>query len=371
MAYNTEVRVYGFGVPVGATIDTRCDLGSYQTGCKFTVPQDTGAGIVETWMGKQKVLYYFVVSAVTNYWYPVARLASDEAGNKIGDALLFYRGIEKFHRDHHTGFRFASPLRLQIGSNLLLTASGDVDLPVIPFLDNSSNCLDSVTGLSLSAISEELNEFFVYCVAGSNSNLANDIWSRLDLGLSKIVESSAFSREVLKYFTTKCENLTDKVNCINDFLEHEDIKADTTSTAMELSIPEGILITRTMDPRFRYLLDKQRLTQNEINEFIKLIHSAASKTSLSPGYPWKIRRKNGIGFCGGLTDDISRDLSDYLVNDDYSGDFIKTFAERYEKCTLITDNSSGLLLDVNGRDDVVIDKTLFMCAAPSLLFGEE
>ena len=285
--------------------------------------------------------------------------------------MLFYRGIEKFHRDHHTGFRFASPLRLQIGSNLLLTASGDVDLPVIPFLDNSSSCLDSVTGLSLSAISEELNEFFVYCVAGSNSNLANDIWSRLDLGLSKIVESSAFSREVLKYFTTKCENLTDKVNCINDFLEHEDIKADTTSTAMELSIPEGILITRTMDPRFRYLLDKQRLTQNEINEFIKLIHSAASKISLSTGDLWSVRRKNGIGFCGGLTGDISRDLSDYLVNDDYSGDFIKTFAERYEKCTLITDNSSGLLLDVNGRDDVAIDKTLFMCAAPSLLFGEE
>ena len=364
MAFNTTMIVYDPRVKPRTIIDTTCSLGSIISGCRYAVPDDIRVATVSTWLGRKLVTYYFVESLETERWYPIARLESTVRGKSRTEGWLFIRGIRRFHLDcRTTGCTDILPVRLYAG-DILCEAADEYALSSIP-LDDSVTHVDSVAGLSLANLEDDLATYLTMCVAASNSELADNAQEYSSIGDPGIIESArTYSAYINEKVLLECSTFTQYVSYIAAYIRQNNIKADVLTPAMNLRVPNGILTNEMMDVRFRYLLEKTRLTWDEMKCFLKLMHSPGSADELLEGAAKPFTCVNN------LTGEIGKILTDYLVNDDYCAELVEEFSRRGKKCDILKEDNSTILINIEGSD-ALINKVLFMCASPSLLFRME
>ena len=143
------------------------------------------------------------------------------------------------------------------------------------------------------------------------------------------------------------------------------------STTAKLCMPVLAQGAVRYDPKFRYLLNHEKLDRSEFKEFVNVMRMGGSVLQVkdNSNCRWSVKK-----FMGKLTYCVGEELANYLLNIDFQGDFVDAlnWVNPEDKPSYaVTERNDDYLIIEAGHDKVGINPTWFMCMSPSLIFRED
>lgn len=376
---------YNPPLPPGLIIDTRCENHYIQSGGTCVVPEMINECIVRTLLGARRTEYRFLVSQVTGTWYPISRFEYDD-GYTLFDALLFTQGIQAFAREClGKPLCTVKPLRSEIAEFLFEEAVEDLDM-----LDNltlerkTKDPLDlgsKVANLSFDTLTWEVCRYTADCLEESDSSFA--YWAMEKCGVDMQADHphvDESNRDIYRKCIydvllgpNKHSSLSIALDGAARVLWRCTVQPDSSivSTTAKLCMPVLAQGAVRYDPKFRYLLNHEKLDRSEFKEFVNVMRMGGSVLQVkdNSNCGWFVKK-----FMGKLTYCVGEELANYLLNIDFQGDFVDAlnWVNPEDKPSYaVTERNDDYLIIEAGHDKVGINPTWFMCMSPSLIFRED